>query len=168
MRWKTKFKNTFPSLFLLPGLYLFPQGSGRWEWGLWSAHHMLFLLLLRKRSPSPATVWGPSHIVCGVLPTLFVEFVPHCLWRHSFTNFSNVIPSHGLQFLIVLMWIPFYRVQSFKNRLLHFVFSKVVQALPRNLIQYGLLSPWVCRSLQDSAPAQASSGFHLLWHGSLL
>ena len=47
--------------------------------GLWSAHHMLFLPLLRKGSPSPSPGWGPSH------------------GRQFSMNVSSVSPSHGHQ-----------------------------------------------------------------------
>ncbi|KAK4828316.1 hypothetical protein QYF61_025328 [Mycteria americana] len=90
---------------------------------------------------SPAPVWGPSH-------------------RRQFsTNFSNVSPSHGLQFFMNCSSVgPFHGVQSFRNRLLQHRSPTGSQVLPANLLQHGLLSPWVHRSCQEPAPAQASHG----------
>lgn len=65
--------------------------------------------LLRERRPLPASLWGPSH---G--------------WKSS-TNFSNVSPSHGLQF--------------FRNRQFQCWSSGRSKFLPGNLLQHGLLSP---------------------------
>ena len=50
------------------------------------------------------------------------------------------------------------RVQSFRNRLLQHGSPVGSQALPANLLQRGLLSPWVRRSCQEPAPARASHG----------
>ncbi|KAK4831745.1 hypothetical protein QYF61_018943 [Mycteria americana] len=106
-------------------------------------------------SPDPA--WGPSHR------------------RQSSMNFSNVSPSRGLQFFTNCSSVgPFCRVQSCRNRLLQRGSPTGSQVLPANLLQHGLLSPWVHRSCQEPAPAQASHRvtasfgcIHLLWHGVL-
>jgi len=90
-------------------------------------------------------------------------------------NFSNVGPSHRLQFFTNSSRVgPFHRVQSFRNGLLHQGSSVESQVLPEHLLHHGLLSLWVQRSLQEPAPAQAPHGvtalfghIHLLWHGVL-
>ncbi|NXC66527.1 PLCZ1 phosphodiesterase, partial [Anhinga anhinga] len=120
--------------------------QGDEEWGLWSVHHTLSLLLPPQEEDSshssPAPAWGPSHR------------------RQSSMNFSNVPPSHGLQFFTNLLqhWGPSHGVRSFRNRLLQCGSPVGPQALPANLLQRGLLSPWVHRSCQAPAPAQASHG----------
>jgi len=71
--------------------------------------------------------------------------------RQIFTNFSNMSPSHGLQFLMnCLSMGPFHGVRSFRNRLLQHGSLTRSQALPANLLQHGLLSPGVHRSLARS------------------
>jgi len=60
--------------------------------------------------------------------------------RQFSTNFSNVSPSHG--------------VQSFRNRLLQCVSAMGSYVLPANLLP----SPWLHRSWEDPAPAQAFHG----------
>jgi len=47
---------------------------------------------------------------------------------------------------------PFHRVQSFRNRLVQHGSPTGSQVLPVNLLQHGLLSPWVYRSWQEPAP----------------
>jgi len=72
-------------------------------------------------------------------------------------NCPSVGPSHG--------------VQSFRNRLLQRGLPTGSQALLANLLWRELLSPQVCRSWQEPAPAQLPtgsqppSGIHLLWRG---
>jgi len=53
----------------------------------------------------------------------------------------------------------FHGVQSFRRRLIQHGFSTESQVLPGNLIQCGLLSPWVRRSCQEIASAWTSHGF---------
>jgi len=50
---------------------------------------------------------------------------------------------------------PSHRVQSFRNRLLQRGSPVGSQVLPANLLQRGLLSPWVRRSWQEPAPSWA-------------
>lgn len=70
-------------MILISGLYLLPPvAHGDRELRLWSVHHVLFLLLLKERSPCPAPLWGPFHE------------------RQFYMNFSSVRPSHGLQFFL--------------------------------------------------------------------
>jgi len=69
-----------------------------------------------------------------------------------FTNCPSVGPSHG--------------VPSFRNRLLQRVSPTGSQALPANLLQCGLLSPWVHRSCQEPAPAWGSPRGHSLLQAS--
>jgi len=57
-------------------------------------------------------------------------------------NSPSVGPSHGMQ--------------PFRNRLLQLESPMGSQALPANLLQRGLLSPRVCRSCQEPAPAWAA------------
>jgi len=52
----------------------------------------------------------------------------------------------------------FHGIQSFKNRLLQCRSPVGSQVLPANLLQYGLLSPWLHRSCQEPAPAWALHG----------
>ncbi|KAK4807205.1 hypothetical protein QYF61_024325 [Mycteria americana] len=90
-------------------------------------------------------------------------------------NFSNVGPSHGLQFFMNYSSMGlFHGVQSFRNRLLQHGSPTGTQVLPANLFQHGLLS--LHRSigparslLQRRLPtgSQPLSGIHLLWHGVL-
>jgi len=49
-------------------------------------------------------------------------------------------------------------VQSFRNGLLQRGSPAGSQVLPANLLQHGLLSPWVRRTWQEPAPAQAPHG----------
>jgi len=51
-----------------------------------------------------------------------------------------------------------HEVQPFRNRLLHRESPTGSQALPANLLRCGLLSPWVRRSCQEPAAAQAPHG----------
>jgi len=86
-------------------------------------------------------------------------------------NFSNVSPSHRLQFFTNYPSMgPFHGVQSFRNRLLQRGSPMGSQALPANLLQHGLFSPQVHGTCQEPAPAwaphrlTASFGhIHLLW-----
>ncbi|KAK4831166.1 hypothetical protein QYF61_015636 [Mycteria americana] len=88
---------------------------------------------------SSAPAWGPSHR------------------RQSSTNFSNMSPSHRLQFFMNCSSVgPFHRVQSFRSRLLQRGSPMGSQVLPANLLQHGLLSPWVHRFCQEPAPSRAS------------
>ena len=74
-------------------------------------------------------------------------------------NFSNLSPSHRLQFFTNCSSVgPFHGVQSFRNRLLQRGSPAGSQVLPANLLQRGLLSPWGHRSCQEPAPARASHG----------
>ncbi|KAK4832711.1 hypothetical protein QYF61_025172 [Mycteria americana] len=106
---------------------------------------------------SSAPAWGPSHRT------------------QSSMNFSNMSPSHGLQFFTNCSSVgPFRGVQSCRNRLLQRGSPMGSQVLPANLLQHGLLSPWVHSSCQEPAPAQASHRvtasfgcIHLLWRGVL-
>ncbi|KAK4831375.1 hypothetical protein QYF61_017506 [Mycteria americana] len=89
----------------------------------------------------PAPAWGPSHS------------------RQFSMTFSSMSPSHGLQFFTNCSNVgPFHGVQSFRNRVLQRGFPTRSQVLPTNLLQHGLLSPWVHRSCQEPAPAWASQG----------
>jgi len=87
--------------------------------------------LLRGRTPHTLPLLqheGPSH------------------GRQFSTNFSNLSPSHRLQlFTNCPSMGPSHEVQSFRNRLLQRGSPTGSQALPANLRQHGLLSPWVCR-----------------------
>jgi len=113
------------------------------EWGLRSVHHTFSLPLLPPQGEdsshsASAPAWGPSH------------------GRQFSTNFSSVSPSHGLQLFTNCSGVgPFHRVQSFRNRLLQRGSPTGSQVLPANLLRPGLLSPWLHRSWQEPAPAQA-------------
>jgi len=75
-------------------------------------------------------------------------------------NFSNMSPSHRLQlFTNCPSMGPSRGVQSFRNRLLQCGSPTGSQAQPANLLRHGFLSPRVCRSWQEPAPAQAPHGF---------
>jgi len=112
--------------------------------GLWLVHYMLYLLHLPPQRRTPHTLpllqrGGPSH------------------GRPSSTNFSNMSPFRGLQSFMNCSSVgAFYGVPSFRNRLLQCESPTGSQALPANLLQHGLLSPQVCRSCQEPAPAQVS------------
>jgi len=108
-----------------------------------------------------------SHIVCcslslrgripHILPLLQREGPSH--GRQFSTNFSNVSPSHGLQLFLNCPSVgPFHGVQSFRNRLLQRGSPTGSQAPSANLLQRGLLSPWVHRSWQKPAAARALRG----------
>ena len=92
-------------------------------------------------------------------------------------NFSNVSPSHGLQFFTNCSSMgPIHGVQSFRNRLLQHGSPTGSQVLPANLLQRGFLSP---RGHGSAGPArsllhhglptgsQRPSGIHLLRRGVL-
>jgi len=97
----------------------------------------------------------------------------HSDQRQFSTNFSSISPSHGLQLFMNCPSVgPLHGVQSFSNRLPQHGSPMGSQALPANLLRCELLSPWVRRSWQEPAPAQAPhgvtqppSGIHLLRHG---
>ena len=124
--------------------------------GLQSVHHTLSLSLLPPQDEdfshsSPAPAWGPSH------------------GSQSSTNFSSMGPSHGLQFFMNCSSMgPFHGLQSFRHRLLQHGSPAGSQVLPENLLHHRLLSPQVCRSCQETAPARASpwSPGHLGGHPS--
>jgi len=103
-------------------------------------------LSLRRRTPH-------------TLPLLQREGSSH---RRQFsTNFSIVNPSHGLQlFTNCLSVAPSHGVQCFRNRLLQHGSRTGSQALPANLLWRGLLSPRVCSSCQEPAPAWGSPWGH--------
>jgi len=85
---------------------------------------------------------------CSKLRSLSQETVLHkLLQRESFPWAAALrkLPQRG----------SFYRVQSFRTRLLQRGSSMESQALSANLLQHPCLSPWVCTSWQDPAPAQA-------------
>jgi len=98
----------------------------------------------------------------GKTPQLQREGSSH---RRQFsTHFSNESPSHGLQLFINCPSVgPFLGVQSFRNRLPQRGSPMGSQALPANLLRYGLLSPQVHRSWQEPAPAWGSLRGHSLF-----
>lgn len=103
---------------------------------------MFFLPVLRERSPSPTPPWDPSQ-------------------RRQFsTTFSSVSSSHRQQQLSMNCC----NVCNSSMGAIHQAQPAPAwdltgsQVLPGNLLQCGLLSPWVCRSLPGPAPAQASHG----------
>ena len=122
---------------------LLPQqhrGTGN---GACSQFIMLSLPLLPPQeddSSHSSPAWGPSH------------------GKQSSTNYSNMSPSHRLQF----------------HELLQCGSLPQGAVLPANLLQRGLLSLWGHRSCQEPAPVQAShrvtasfGHIHLLRHGIL-
>jgi len=103
-----------------------------------SSSHVVSAAPSSSRS-SCAPAWGLSHR------------------SQSSMNFSNVGPSHGLQFLTNCSSVgAFHRVQSFRNRLLQCGSPTGSQVLPANLLQPGL-----------STESQPPSGIHLLWRAIL-
>jgi len=102
---------------------------------------MLFLLFLPPQGEdslhsSTAPAWSPSHR------------------SQSSTNFSDVSPSLGLQFFVNCSSMhPSNRAQYFRSRPFQRGSPVRSQALPANLLQRGLLSPWLHRSCQKPAPA---------------
>ena len=121
-------------------LYLLPL-SGTEGWGMGvvvSSSHVVSAAPSSSRS-SCAPAWGLSHR------------------SQSSMNFSNVGPSHGLQFLTNCSSVgAFHRVQSFRNRLLQHGSPTGSQVLPANLLQHGL-----------PTESQPLLGIYLLWHGIL-
>ena len=94
-------------------------------------------------------VVSPSHVVSATPSSS--HSAPAPVWG----------PSHGTQSSMNCPSVgPFHGVQSFRNRLLQRGSPMGSQALPANLLQCGLLSPWVRRSWQEPAPAQGSPGGH--------
>ena len=76
-------------------------------------------------------------------------------------------PTHARQFSKNCSNVsPSYEVQSFRNRLLQHGSPLGSQALPANLLWHGLLSPWVCRSWKEPAPARDSPRGHSLLQAS--
>jgi len=68
-------------------------------------------------------------------------------------------PYHGQQFFTNCPSVgPFHRVQSLRNRLPQRGSPTRSQALPANLLWWGLLSPRVHRSWQEPAPTRAPHG----------
>ena len=103
-----------------------------------------------------------SHILSSASSSSLSFLAP--VWssscrRQSSTDFSSMSPSHGLQFFMNYSRIcPFHGVQSFRSRLFQRASPAGSQVLPANLLQHGLLFPWVHRSCQQPAPAQALHG----------
>jgi len=98
----------------------------------------------------------PSSSGGGLLTLYPCSSVKDPHGRQFSTNFSNVSPSHGLQLFMNCPSVgPFQGVQTFRNRLFQREVPPGSQALPENLLQSGFLSPWVCRSWQESTPAWA-------------
>jgi len=88
---------------------------------------------------------------CSSVRSLPWETVLHKLLQSESFPWAaalHELPQHGSS----------HRVQSFKNRLLQRGSPMGSQALPGNLLRYGLLSPWVHRSWQEPAPARAPHG----------
>ena len=109
-------------------------------------------------SSSQVVSAAPSSSADGLL-ALFCSSVGSLPWRQSSRNCSNMSPSHGLQLFMNCPSVgPSHGLQSFRNRLLQRGSPMGSQALPANLLQRGLLSPWVRRSWQEPAPAQAPHG----------
>ncbi|XP_030313874.1 uncharacterized protein LOC115598956 [Calypte anna] len=83
-----------------------------------------------------------------------------CCRTQSSLNFFSVSPSHRPQLFTnsssVSPFHPFHRVQSFRSRLLQHRIPMGSKVLQSNLLQHGLLSPWLHRSCQKPARAQAS------------
>ena len=84
---------------------------------------------------------GSSHIVSAVPSSLHSSPAP--AWG----------PTHGLQFST-----NFSKLESFRNRLLQRGSPTGSQALPANVHHHRLLSPQLCRSWQETTPAQAPHG----------
>ncbi|KAK4813314.1 hypothetical protein QYF61_023989 [Mycteria americana] len=135
------------------------RGTGNGGCGQFITRCLCRSFLLRGRTPHTLPL-----LQRGVPPT-----------GESSANFSNVSPSHRLQFFTNCSSVgPFHRVQSFRSRLLQRGSPTGSQVLPENLLQHGFLSPRVHRSCQEPVPVRAShgrsqppSGIHLLWRGVL-
>jgi len=145
MRNKTKSKKLFPPHpSLLPGLnsipdFLYilpPSATGRQGMGAAVSSSYVVSAAPSSSRPSPAPVWGSSY---------GRQFSVNC--------------SHGLQFFTNCPGVgPSHRVPSFRNRLLQRGSPTGPQALPANLLQRGLVSPWGHKSWQEPAPARAPHG----------
>lgn len=98
----------------------------------------IWVLLLSPLWSSPHTA-GQSH-------TFPCSSIGSHLQGQSSLNFSSVCPSHGLQLCTNCCTTGFFpQGQSFRNRLL--------QILPTNLLQCGLLFPLGHRFCQEPVPA---------------
>ena len=131
MRNKTKCSNTFPP----------PLPS---SWAQLYSDFSLPPLSERHRGQGMWAVISSSHVVTAAPSSSHSSLAP--VWgsshgRQFFMNCSSLGPSHG--------------VQSFRNRLLQCESPAGSQDLSANLLQHGLLSPWVHMSRQKPVPAQA-------------
>lgn len=73
-------------------------------------------------------------------------------------KFSNISPSHELHFLTNSSGMgPFHGVQSLRNELLQQGSPVGSKVLPANLLQCGLLFPWIHRFFQKSARVWSSN-----------
>lgn len=107
---------------------------------------MSFFSLFSERSPSLSSVWGPSH-----------GRVVHALLQ------CESIPWAAVLCKLLQSGSLFHCMQAFKDMLLHHGSFTGLRVLPGNLLQCGLFSPWVCRSLPGGC-----SSMGLLWGPSLL
>ena len=136
MKINPNLKNTLPlpAPLLLPGLNFTPMSlppPPEWRRGLGDGGCNQFIVrclccffLLRGRTPH-------------TLPLLQHEGSSH--GKLSSINFSNISPSHKLQFFRNCPSVgPFHTVQSFRNRLLQRGSPMGSQVLPANLLQRGV------------------------------
>jgi len=86
----------------------------------------------------------------GILSFWLVKHGASCICVQNRENLFINCPSVGLS----------HGVQSFRNRLLQRGSPMGSQALPANLLLCGLLSPWVRRSWQESAPVRGTPWVH--------
>ena len=101
-----------------------------------------FLLRGRDSSHStPAPMWGSFH-------------------RRQFCmNFFNMNPSYRLQLFMNCYSVGPFPQDAILEELVDPAWvPRVSEVLPTNLFWRGVLSPWVHRSWQEPAPAQASHG----------
>lgn len=105
------------------------RGTGRWERGLWSVHHVVSI------SSS-----GMKPFPCSNMGSLTWKTVPHKLLQHE--SFPQVAV---LQELLQRGSFP----EAFRNRLLLHGSPAGSQVLSVNLLHHRFHSPWVHESCQD-------------------
>lgn len=109
---------------------------------------------MRVLSSSHVASVPPSSSRARLLILFLCSSMESLLHETSSMNFSNMSPSHWLQFFINCSSSPFQRVQFLRDSLLQHGAPVRSQILSANLPQHGLLL--CCSSCQEPAPEWSS------------